>query len=78
MHKYDFEQIIKGILFDRQEFLFSECKRLFNCAGIDPNNFENDYLLPSIILYVSIKKLNNLYIPLSGKNKKIAKNLEKF
>ena len=78
MKEYEFEIKIKEMLVDVQKNTFKESIRLFNCGGVDPEEFESDYLLPKIILNVALKNIVNQYKPLSGEGKEVAKNLECF
>lgn len=53
-------------------------ERLFDCGGIEPKNYNNDYELPKIIFCASLKNAVFQYTPLSNDNKKVVKNLEHF
>jgi len=46
--------------------LEKESMRLFESGGIDPNKFDNDMLLPKIILYVALQNEAEQYRPLSS------------
>ena len=78
MTKNDFNNRIKEMLVDCQEYLLKDCNRLFESGGIDPEEFENDYILPKIILAVALKNLSYQYYPLHKEGKAQAKNLEHF
>ena len=78
MTKNEFNNKIREMLVDCQEYLLKECNILFESGGVEPDNFENDYLLPKIILAVALKNLSFQYYPLHKEGKEQAKNLEHF
>ena len=78
MKKCEFDIKVKEMLMDSILWLHKDCERLFECGGIDPEDFGNDYLLPKIVLSVALKNLSHQYFPLSKEAKAQAKNLEHF
>jgi len=78
MTKKEFNISLEVLLARDKDYLLKECNRLFECGGIDPEEFENDYILPKIILTVALKNLSWQYRPLSPLGKAQAKNLENF
>ena len=78
MTKKEFNISLEVLLARDKDYLLKECNRLFECGGIDPEEFENDYILPKIILAVALKNLSYQYYPLHKEGKAQAKNLENF
>ena len=78
MTKDEFEVKLEDMLTKSISSLRKDGMKLFESGGIDPEEFENDYLLPKIILSVILKNLSFQYLPLSKEAKAQAKNLEHF
>jgi hypothetical protein len=77
MEEVNFKQKVKEMSVDCIKYIEKEADRLFNCGGIDTSSYENNYLLPKIILYVALRNLAEQYRPLSNA-KKEADNLLHF
>jgi hypothetical protein len=56
----------------------TEMLRLYKCGGIDPEDYENDYLLPMIIMCVALQNISNSYSPTTRSEKRKVKNLLHF
>jgi hypothetical protein len=55
MNKEQFELKINAMMPELTEAINKECSRLFSCGGIDTNKYEDNFLLPKIILTVAIE-----------------------
>lgn len=55
-----------------------KAKELYHSGGIDPEKYEDNFLLPKIILTATLKDQVWQYMPFSPEAKKIVKNLEHF
>jgi len=73
-----FEEKVKELIVDIEGRLLIEAKRLYNCGGIDPEDFDDTYGLPKIILSVALKNESYGFCPLSPDYKAAVTNLEKF
>ena len=58
--------------------LEAEIERLYDSGGIDPEKYEDNYLLPKILLHVALTKEAECFQPLSKEGKADAKNLYHF
>ena len=78
MEKAYFKEKIDSMMPDLIQDITKESMRLFNSGAIDTNQYENDYLLPRIILTVAIENQIKQYFPLCIEGKKEVKNLRHF
>ena len=78
MKQFDFEDKVKEMVFNLNQDLTKECIRLFNCGGVDPEDYDSDYMLPKIILTVALENLSEGFIPLTKEGKATANNLKHF
>ena len=78
MDKMQFKEKIDGMIPDLIEGIRKECDKLFDSGGIDPKAYQNDWLLPKIILSVAIENQIWQYKPLSPEGKKEIANLKHF
>ena len=60
------------------EWLKEICLKKFQSGGVDPEDYEDNFLLPKICLYVALREARFQYKPLQKHDLKIAKNLEHF
>ncbi len=77
MTENQFIKKVKSMNKEIKSDIEKECKRLFNCGGIDSTSYENNCLLPKIILSVALKNMALQYTPLS-EYKAEADNLKHF
>ena len=78
MNKVDFKEKIDSMLPELMQTLRKECERLYDCGGVNPDDYENDFRLPKLILSVAIRSKASQYTPLNAQDKRIARNLEYF
>lgn len=78
MKEKDFIKKINSMLPGCKKVIQKESLRLFKSGGIDTNSFENNYVLPKIILLVTLENLSKEFYFLGENNKKDLKNLRNF
>ena len=78
MKQYEFEIKIKEMLKDVEKYTFNKCMHLFNCSGIDPEEFESNYRLPKIVLHAALKEVAGQYRSLTEEDREAAENLAHF
>lgn len=78
MTKTQFKKRVASMKKDINRYLDKETIRLFDCGGIDKNIYEDNYLLPKIILTVALQNLSPQYHPHSVSDKGAVKNLKQF
>jgi len=60
------------------EEVIHKAYNLLRSGGVDLDNYNDDYLLPKIILYVALKQTADQWMPLDKDSLKVAENLEHF
>lgn len=78
MTKTQFKKKIASMKKDIGKYIDKETLRLFDSGAINKNSYEDDYVLPKIILTTTLKNLSFQYFPLTSEGKKEALNLERF
>jgi len=78
MTRTQFKKKIASMKRDVNKYIDEETIRLFKCGGVDPTSYEDDYILPKIILKAALKNLSFQYMPLSPGGKREVLNLERF
>ncbi|OPX89044.1 MAG: hypothetical protein A4E53_01652 [Pelotomaculum sp. PtaB.Bin104] len=78
MEKTSCKRKIDEMLPELMNKLREECARLYSCGALNVEEYEDNYLLPKIILCVALKNQSWQYRPLTQEGKKEAKNLERF
>ena len=78
MEKAKFREKVDAMMPDLIDGIRKECDKLYDSGGVDTGAYENDYLLPKIILTVAIENQVHQYMPLSPEGKKEVKNLRHF
>ena len=78
MTKTQLKKRVSSMKKDINQYIDKEAIRLFDSGGIDRDNYENDYLLPKIILTVALHNLSSQYYPHSLLDRKTAENLKLF
>ncbi len=63
MEKAYFKEKIDSMIPDLIEGIRKECNRLYDSGAIDTSSYENDYVLPKIILTVAIENNARQYTP---------------
>lgn len=58
--------------------IIEESERLLKSGGVNLESYDDDYLLPKIILYVALKNQAEQWKPFDKNALKDAKNLEHF
>ena len=66
------------MLKDHNKATVKKCEQLLNSGGVDVSEFEDNYLLPKILLHVSLSNEARQYQPLGQHDLKTCKNLMKF
>ena len=78
MKQAQFKEKIDEMMVDLIEGIKKNCDKLYACGGIDPESYEDNYLLPKIILTVAIENQAHQYMPLNHQGKKAVRNLRYF
>lgn len=78
MKKPLFRELIARMMPELIEGIEKECDKLYACGGVDPESYEDNYLLPKIILTVAIENQVHQYMPLNEADKKVVRNLRHF
>jgi len=78
MNKVDFKKKVDLLLPELTECIRKECDRLYDCGGVSPSEYSNDFELPKLILSVAIYNQEHQYSPLHPAGKKVANNLKHF
>lgn len=73
-HKKKINELIKTF----NEGLSAEVERLYNSGGIDPADYEDDYILPKIILTAALYHRKDDFRPLYEPHTSAFKNLLNF
>ena len=63
---------------DIGNYIEKECLRLFECGAINTADYEDNFVLPKIILSVALLNCADQYKPLHEKYLKEQKNLKNF
>ena len=77
MEKALFKEKVDAMIPDLVEGIRRECDRLYECGGIDPPSYENNYILPKIIFTVALETQARQYSPPDNYQKNIL-NLRHF
>ncbi len=78
MEKALFREKVDAMIPDLIEGIRKECSRLYDCGGIEPGEWEDNYILPKTILCVAIESQIIQYKPLSKEGIKAQRNLRHF
>ena len=78
MDKALFKEKIDAMIPELVEGIRKDCNRLWETGAIATEQYENNYLLPKIILTVAIENQIRQYYPLSNEGKKEVRNLRHF
>lgn len=78
MKQTQFKKKLKELTKEIRKKVEKESLRLFNSGGVDVTKYEDNYLLPKIILSVALKNEAWQCAPLDAYNRREAKNLENF
>jgi hypothetical protein len=61
------------------EYIKKECERLLSCGAVDYDDYENNYVLPKLILTVALENCARQYLPpYNTQHKREVANLRKF
>lgn len=77
MEYTEFENKINGMIPELTEEIKRECKRLFNCGGVNIDR-DDGFALPKIVLTVALENQSSQYMPFSKEYKNEVKNLRHF
>jgi hypothetical protein len=69
---------IKELLKDIKPFILTESERLLKSGVIDTKTYQDNYLLPKIILTVALKNASFQYAPFHPDHKREVLNLSNF
>lgn len=70
---------VKSLLPDLDAWLIKRCDELLRSGGVDTESFEDDYLLPKIVLTAALKEgAETLYMPRARGWRRLVKNLGNF
>lgn len=78
MNKKDFEKKVDELVAMISTELKEKCMKLYSSGGIDPEGFDNDFILPKIVLYAALPDIRDSRKPLSVTHLNMAKKLEDF
>jgi len=78
MTEKQFIKKVKESLKENRCYIEKESLRLFRSGGVDIQRYENNFMLPKIVLTVAYKNLSFQYLPLNKDGEKEVKNLEHF
>lgn len=79
MDKKCFQDKIKSMEQDTINFIRKESDRLFDCGAIDTESYEDNFILPKIVLTVALENLTKqIALPDNKEYKKEIKNLRYF
>ncbi len=63
---------------EHNQALLKEAIKLFESGGVDTKKYEDNFILPGIIMNVALKNEAWQYKPHGDNNRAVAKNLEGF
>ncbi len=69
---------IKSSQKDIRSYILKETERLLNSGGVNLDDYEDEFLLPKVLLTVACKSLVAQYSPYSDRGKADVKNLAHF
>ena len=78
MTKTQFKKKITSMKKDISHYIDDESQRLFDSGGVDPISYDNNFLLPKIILTVVFKNLSWQYKPFTKEAQDAVNNLCNF
>ena len=58
--------------------IYKECERLFDSGGIEPDDYDDNYELPKIILTVALNNVKSSYYPTCISGREEIENLRHF
>ena len=76
--KTQFKKKIKQLIYESVEVIRDNAINLYECGGVDPEDFSNDFELPKIILHVVLQNRADDCTPLTKEGKATANNLKHF
>lgn len=74
----EFEEKFDAMLPELMQKIREKAKKLFYSGGVDTDSYEDNFLLPKIILTAVLKHQAFQYEPHTKEDKKVVKNLEHF
>lgn len=77
MTKEEFNEKVSELLISVNDVVKYECYKLFKSGVIDVEKYDNDFVLPRIILNVALKKATTAHRPLFKESQEEVKKLEK-
>ena len=69
---------LRSMMPDLRRYLFKETDRLAASGGIDLNRFDDDFIVPKILLTAALQNAAFQYGPYLDDHKKAVKNLSHF
>ena len=78
MTKTQFKKKIASMKRDISKCINEETVRLFESGAVDTAAYEDDFMLPKIVMTVALKNLSFQYLPLTPEGKRESLNLERF
>lgn len=78
MTNKQFENRLKSLLPDLQDYIIEQATQLFESGCIDTENYDNDYQLPKMMLCIVLENAVDQYLPISEQASKAMKNIRKF
>ena len=76
--KTQFKKKIKQLIYESVEVIRDNAIELYECGGVDPEDYKNDFELPKIILHVVLQNRADDCRPLTTEGKATANNLKHF
>jgi hypothetical protein len=78
MQKEQFDAKIEELLARTVKSVRADCSRLFASGAIDTSAYEDDYLLPKIVLSVALENAASEWFPLYEPYREQVRNLRHF
>jgi hypothetical protein len=78
MTEKEFIKRVKEMQKTIKVYIEKESLRLFNCGGVDVSKYSDGFLLPKIILSVTLKNISTQYRPFAKQQLEDMRNLKHF
>ena len=78
MEKSDFQEKINEMIPKLAVLIKEKSDQLFDCGGIDTTEYENDFILPRIVMHAALFEASWQYKPTDPESIRRANNLNHF
>jgi len=78
MTKAQFNEKLHVMKKEMNQEIEKECLRLLNSGAVDIGSYDDDYLLPKLILCAALQNSSKQYLPFAKEHIKKVKNLLNF